>query len=86
MAPAGGDSNVMIAQALQQFAALVPALVQLVGTSGPPAAAASPAASPAAAASPSETPEAAADESAYFDEFSAVEWTLGATERSWTMP
>jgi hypothetical protein len=75
----------VIAQALQQFAALVPALVQLVGTSGPPVAAASPLAS-TAAASPPEPPEAAADESAFFDETSAVEWTLGAAERSWTMP
>jgi hypothetical protein len=75
----------VIAQALQQFAALVPALVQLVGTSGPPVGAASPPASPAAASS-SETPEAAVDESASFDEVSAVEWTLGAAEGSWTMP
>src|SRR5882724_1963029 len=77
-APTAGAPNAAVVQALQQFAAAMPALIQIVAASGTPAA------SPKRA----EAGELPAGGEAVFasDVGSGAEWVLAVNERTWSVP
>jgi hypothetical protein len=77
-APAAGAPNAALVQALQQFAAAMPALIQIVAASGTSA---------AGPKRPESGQPAATGEAVFASEAgSGAEWVLAANQPTWTVP